>query len=406
MYTGQMDFPTFLLYFLMGACAIMCMMQAKQANGTYFQICRKKVKKQYLYYSLFVVVYVFFATFRSVGENLGGSDIATYILYFQNIQNPESPYTIMVEEPLFNLYCYILRWFTDDHRFFLAITYGIMAIAYCSFVEKFAPRNGVYLPFLMLVFLYLKAFCTLRTGLAVALFLFAMVCFDNRRDVAVLLLLATVFIHRMSIAFAVFPVFYWLFSKTISRLYGPYLAVFLFVVAFLGVWIARCLQFVISKLGLLQGVDMWYLIKSQGTSLFRRFPMYFMHLLLYLAMVMCLKKTKQNSNLHLLKVLCSYDIVIMPATLVLGFWRANEYLYVARLAMWTILIPRLETQLTKVFSDLKLTNRFAFLNLWSEKQFQIFWRVLVSLFVFAWFSFRIYSEWDELKIMPYVFDFS
>lgn len=406
MYTGQMDWITFSFYLFLGICAVICMERAKQTTGVTPLIHGKKIKTRYWYYVLFVFTYTFAATFRGVGSGLGGSDSVTYIQFFLNIHDPDSPYTEIIKEPLFRLYCYIFRFFTGGHRVFFAVSYGLIAMSYCVFIEHFCPKRGVFTPFLMLSFLFLRSFCTLRTGMAVAVFLLAITCFDKNRVISILLLVATVFIHRMSIAFAVFPFFYWIFQKKLPGLSGIRLALFLFVMGLLGVWLARGLQYLVIKLGLLQGTDLWYVSQSRGISLFSKFPMYFMHVLLFIAMSICMEETGQGSRDSLLKILCCYDIIIMPATIIFGFWRANEYLYVARLIMWASLIPKGEDLFKQIFLNIKSPNRYAFMSKWTEKHIHVAYHLSVTLFIVVWLSFRIYSEWDDLKIMPYVFDFT
>lgn len=406
MYTGQIDLWTFFFYHFLGICAVMCMSRAKRITGVTSLTHGKKIKTRYGYYVLFVFIYTFAATFRKIGDNLGGSDSVTYIQFFFNIHNPDSPYMQVIDEPLFHLYCYILRFFTDDHRVVFALSYGLIAISYCAFIEKFCPKCGVFTPFLMLIFPFLRSFCTLRTGIAVAVFLLAITCFEKNRLISILLLTTTVFIHRMSIMFAVFPIFYWMFQKKIPKLSGIRLSLFLFLMGFLGVWLARGLQYLVINLELLQSQDQWYVSQSLGISLVSRFPMYFMHLLLFIVMSVCMEKTRQGSRDSLLKILCCYDIIIMPAALILGVWRANEYLYVARLVMWTTLIPKGEDLIRQIHLSIKSSNRYAFMSKLTEKHIQTAYRLGVTLLIVAWLSFRIYSEWEELKIMPYVLDFT
>lgn len=75
---------------------------------------------------------------------------------------------------------------------------------------------------------------------------------------------------------------------------------------------------------------------------------------------------------------------MMIPSLIFNMWRANEYLYVARLAMWGVLI-----------------------NIFLHK-FHPMTRPFLQIGIFigflSWLVFRVYQEYEELSIMPYVFD--
>ena len=110
--------------------------------------------------------------------------------------------------------------------------------------------------------------------------------------------------------------------------------------------------------------------------------MLFPHIVLLLFLFKYNKKVLETYNCRMLMLLCIFDIIVMPSSLVLNMWRATEYLYVARLIMWGMIIHIL------------LKNIHGF-------QKNIIH--LVSLIVFAsWLVFRICSEWDDAKLMPYI----
>ena len=153
----------------------------------------------------------------------------------------------------------------------------------------------------------------------------------------------------------------------------------LLVVAYLG---AISLRDQVIAMGLLDGTDAWYIKQSAGSSILSRWPMYFSHILLIIAMMFSGTKIGHSKEILFLKVLCIFDIIVMPASVVVGFWRANEFLYVARLMMWGHVI---------------YVNTIGM----SRKIKLVFNLMVAGLFV-AWLVFRIYSEWDDLKIMPYV----
>ena len=88
--------------------------------------------------------------------------------------------------------------------------------------------------------------------------------------------------------------------------------------------------------------------------------------------------------------MCVFDFLLAPVMLIMGVWRANEYFYVARLIMWSMLIPQGEALFTRITKG-RIKARW--------------YRIALCLAFFAWLGFRILSEWDDLRIMPYLFNF-
>ena len=298
----------------------------------------------------------------------------------------------------------MIRLFTDEPKVFFAISYGFIAVCYCVFIEKFCPYNGSAVPFGLLIFPYLKAFCTLRSSMAVALFLIALVVYSGKkRWLGVLLMIAILFIHRMSIAYSVFFLFDWIFEKIVDRLYGVRLGAVLFLVGLAGVMCARLLQWAILATGILDNTDSWYLRQSMGKSLFLRFPMFFAHMMVFVFLILLDKKIGRSKQWKWIRRFLAFDIVIFPATIVLGFWRANEYMYLVRLIVWSQLIPAGKPYFTAWLRNCKwLKFKKSIRMKLTEKRCNQIYRFVVTCVFLAWLMFRIYSEWDDLKIMPYI----
>lgn len=399
MYTGQMDIFSWIVYFLLSITAFICINRAKCAQGDIVLSGRVSVDRRFLTYGSLILIFAFFAAFRLTGERLGGADAQSYKIIFLEGWNEASEYYNWIAEPLFRGYYKGIRLLTDEPKVYFAISYGLIVISYCLFIGKFLPENTSAIPFLLLIFPYLKSFCTLRTSIAVAVFLIALVVSEKKKWLGILLMISTVFIHRMSIAFAVFFIYDLLFDRLINKLSGIKLGALIFVIAYAGVWAARWIQDILVWNLVLDYEDTMYLMKSLGTSLFTRFPMFFANMLLFIALVCFGGKVEDSKQWRRIKTICCYDLMILPATIVLGFWRANEYLYVARLTMWAMLIPVGE----QFFRDIV---RRIFKDRISDKVIGIIFRAGMICAFLLWLAFRIYSEWDDLKIMPYLFDFS
>ena len=396
MYTGQADVVTYLIYICMG---VFCWFSVKvflrtgarsvQKDGLLAVGSREDRIEHLLAAGLFVLVLALFAALRKVGEDLGGSDAATYADYFKNATylayHRENPYGI--SEPLFFLYNFVFRKLTANFRVFFFFTYGFIAASYLLFIRAYAKDTETASPYLLIVFLYLKAFCTLRTSFSVACFLIALAVFKKHKIASVPLFFIPVLIHRMSLLYAILPIFYWFYRFVNKR--TTVLERFLVYASCLVCSVAGSilLREFILRFEVFSGLDASYIASSRDVSLLSRYPMYFSFLLLILLLrvYIPLSFKKQKSCALLdddLFFLFVFDVIVFPASLVLGMWRANEYLYISRLALWSASFPML-------------------VNLSFGKYKKILYPAFASAFV-LWLGFRLFSEWDALKIMPYL----
>lgn len=395
MYTGKADLLTYLIYILMG---LFCWFAVKTflrtgatapaGDGSLLPDRQKKIE-HVLSGVLFVLVLALFAALRAVGEDLGGSDATVYVDYFKNATalnyHRENPYGI--SEPLFFLYNFLFRKITGNFRVFFFFTYGFIAFSYLWFVREYVKDGEVASPFLLVVFLYLKSFCTLRTSFAVAVYLIALTVFKRHKIASIPLFILPIFIHRMSILYAILPIFYYFYRFVKRRVTVGWQILVFAISAGCSVAGAILLRELVLSFHLISGLDASYIENSRGVSLVSQYPMYFSFLLLGLLLriliPLCYKKRNGcdliDDDLFFLFV---FDVIVFPASLVLGMWRANEYLYLARLALWATAFP-------------------ALVNLTLAKYKKYLYLAFAGCF-FLWLAFRLYSEWDALKIMPYI----
>ena len=341
------------------------------------------VKKGKKYFALFWLLFTCFAAFRYVGDNVGGTDSMNYINYFKNCLNDNSNYLDLIREPLFLIYCQMIRIVTSHTWIFFFITYGIIAFSYLYFIKCFCPTDIEYSPFILVIFPYLRSLCTMRSGLAIAIYLLGLTQIEKRKWLCVILLVCSVFIHRMSIVYCVIFIFYYLYKNHIWKLKGYRLAIFFafyIIISYLGALVVR--QFVISN-NLFSGTDSYYIQMSVGSSILDRWPMFIMQLLLLIFMVMTSKKINDNKMMFIVKTFCIFDICMLPASLVIGIWRGSEFLYIIRLIMWGSCIK-------------------AFLK-YFEKNSKRFIQIVFFIAFLLWLIFRICSEYEDLGIMPYLF---
>ena len=92
---------------------------------------------------------------------------------------------------------------------YFALIYGLIIFSYLRFIDEFDLLQSNKTPLFMLVFPFIQSFCAIRTHITIALILLAIVALKNRRNILMWgLLIASVFIQRASLIYAIFPIFY------------------------------------------------------------------------------------------------------------------------------------------------------------------------------------------------------
>ena len=115
-----------------------------------------------------------------------------------------------------------------------------------------------------------------------------------------------------------------------------------------------------------------------------RYPMFLGQLLLFVFLFLNYNSISWDDKSKSLRTLFIYDLWMVPAGLVLGMWRSIEYLYLVRLSLWAILIYALTQKSSQVVATfIKISFFFVFA---------------------AWLIFRIYKEYEDTKISPYILD--
>ena len=385
MYTGHMDAGSFLLYIALGLFTGFIINRTIRIESKCLE--KKEVinKNFNLYIGCWLLVLLFFATFRKVDYYIGGMDMIGYLENFKNIIDTKPPEGLF-SESLFYYYTLTVASFTSNEVIYMAISYFVILLGYVMFIKTYMPNNISSIPFVMIIFPFLKSFNTLSTGLAVAVFLMGLALKKKSKWIGCIFIISTFFIHRMSILFVLYIPFNFVYEKYVNmgknqkrRVLG--ITILCIVSAY---YAAEYVKEVVLSLGILDVTDRWYLTRSSYFSIFERWPMFFAQAMLLGAMILWNKKIRDDDRVNEIKKLCVFDFIIVPISLVLGMWRANEYLYLARLIMWGEIIT-------------VSSNRFT-----TKSRFVYRWGCFAGVII--WLCYRIYAEWDELKIMPYILE--
>ena len=386
--TGYFDIKTLIFYLFLSFFSAYSLKKVKDKEAT-------KEKKQSIFtnnYVLWFLLWTIIATFRYVSYGIGGSDAITYINFFNIANSSNIPAYYMHYEILFREIVGFLRFLSSDYHFFFFIIYGFICWAYIFFLNEFCPKVGSKIPYLILFFPFLITFNTIRTGLAIAINLVAMVLIFRKKELfGFLLMISTFFIHHASIIFICSFLYYKLFKNNKINKYN-YIAIFI-----LSIVVGKLAQmFFLNYLtSFFDGAYSLYAQKSMSSGffvdywkpIFGELLLFAVVLLLYVPInkhIYSLKDDNDRNRLLFVFCFCLYDFLTIPISYYLGVWRAYEYTYLFRLIMWG-----------EIIYILKKNSSF-----FSRKILNVFFVCCFS----GWMIFRIYCTWEMSSSMPYIFE--
>lgn len=349
---------------------------------------RLSIALQNRYLTLFVLLFALFAACRQVSPGIGGRDALSYIEDFEDamVSGVGERKGATNIEPGFLLINYSIRYITDNWRIYFALLYGFIAFSYAYTIRKLSTTYMVFIPMVLLSYLYIKGFNTLRSHCAISVMLIGLTYIDTKKWRSLVILLSSILIHRMSIIFVPIWFFYHILKKYLtdmSRMWFVVIGIAGVIFSFLA---AKFLQNYILLIGLLEGTDAFYLEKNVGSNILDSYPMFFAHAVLFFAISVFYNKIFWSDKDKVLRTLFLYDLWIVPAGLILGMWRFANYLYVLRLCLWGIILYN--------FKRSKSPNTRQLID-------------LVAWFIFiAWFIFRFSREWEDTGTSPYFFSIS
>lgn len=360
------DFATLILYIVIGCVfAIFVQLYTKSSNNRYLNWA--------------AIVFIIFSISRSVDYALGGMDAKSYEEDFLYCLTKDHGIEI---EPLFLYFTQFIRRITDNPIIYRFACYSIIAFGYVLFIKNFCPKKSSSIPYVALILPFILSFNTMRSSMAASLILCGLIFLKKKNWFwAIILVVSSVFVHRMSILFVPFLLFYYIFRNGwIYRTKLRFITTIIFFVC-LSVTIAKFLQRYVVLLGILEGKNGSYIMLNEGKSFFSATP-YVLPLMLLMGFILISSYERVYREHALLMLIIIYDIIVYPASYILGMWRANEYFYVARLTMWAILIWQ-------------FSQRF---NL----QGRLLIRAIFLLGFVAWVTNRINAHWEDAALMPYV----
>lgn len=347
------------------------------------------------YYILWLFIWGSVAVFRLVANNkIGGADAANYISFFDKCMHPnvDSFYSHFYSDVCYrwvNQLAYII--YPDYHIFFF-ITYTFFTFSIIYFCNNFVPKHTNFTPFVLLFYIYLRGFSSIRSNYAISVLMIACVFFLKRKYIlAFILAVTSILFHKSSAIYALVIPFCWYFrNKRLSLKY----VLSLLIISIISVPILQnfAIEFIIGQE--VDGVYHSYISNNMNASFWETgWTIAFEQMLLGVFMLVNYKNVKRNernndvldlSRIKMLWNICVFDMLLIPINFGLHIWRGYEYFYVARLALWGYLI-------------------YLWLMSFDNRMKAIFEPLLLLVFI-AWMVFRVYNTWEPSGLMPYVFD--
>lgn len=351
--------------------------------------------KNYICWLLF---WTFIATFRCIEGGAGGNDAGAYYLYFLNsfdIHGYELTALELYDSNLgFRWYNRILRLISDNQMYFLFVTHGIMLAFVIKFLDYFRFRKMSIVPFFLVVFWYIRGFCTIRSNLAIAILLLSLIFLvDKRYKQSIVLAIISFLFHKMMIVYALFIPFYW-YSQHKKITFKQ------IIIAILLLSLSTTLLTTYIFGGNFFGSDFSehysnYSDASMEVGFFGNFwKIAFEQIILGVMLLLFQKRiiiaASKMSSLEFRKFqviwyACLFDCLLIPICSAFGIWRGYEIFYIPRLVMWAILLKVLEPRSVKL---------------------QVLYTILCIGLFYGWFLQRTSAEsfWKDTTLMPYVFN--
>lgn len=346
----------------------------------------------------YVLSYIFILTilaaFRLVDNGIGGTDANAYKFFFEKCnERSYSDYEwFLHQDILFRYITKFLRLFTSDHHFYFFVMYGFMVVAYLLFMIEFCLKRFNYIPCLLMIFLFWRSFNTLRSNMAIAVMMIALIfLYRKKTKIALGVAVSSFLVHKMAIVYLMFFPFYFLFTRI-------KLTKFRFVLAMSLLLLSSSL---IQRLFLdhfvdieLNGSYMSYASRSLDSSFWSNsWKIAFEQMALGAMMWIYYRKIQRHilslnkhdaRRLQLVWIMCLFDIMTIPINHTMGVWRGYEFFYLPRIMMWC--------EILFLFNVTRSNNEKYFFN------------VLFLCAFISWMVFRFYNMWEQSCLMPYIFE--
>lgn len=387
--TPHWDVTSMIFYIFMGLISMFSISYVKRKE----YISGNLYKNTNLIFMTWFIIWIVISVWRGVSKNIGGSDAITYIEYFRECLDPNLNTLYANHLDIgFQLLCKLIRIIFSDYHIFFIIIYGIIIYSYQAFINEFCLSDISFEPMILVFFIYLRGFNTIRTNLSVAFLLIALILlFRKKYKLMIMFIILSCGMHIATLLYSGFFIFYLVYKKNKIKLYH---GIFLWGIA---IGAANLFRELLIKTDLgngLRGAYKSYALNSIGKSFFESsWKIAFGQLMLLLIIIILHKKIKKDiskkntlnqERYNMIFLLCFYDFLMIPICHLIGMWRGYEYFYLPRLIMWGIVISVILKKFTK--------------------NSRIFIKIIIFTIFVSWMIFRLYNTWEESLLMPYIFE--
>ena len=360
--------PTFFLYVFMGLLMMIgCYYSVKVTNRRNQDI---RINNPTM---LFVgVVWLLFAVYRLINDQVGGKDAPGYIADFNNCLNPSFEETYDFAFIALNR---IIRWFTDNYHIYFYILYSLYIISFYFFIKRLFPKYSSVIPLCILFYLYLRGFTSIRSNLAISYLLISIgfLVKDQYLKSSIFAIL-TAFTHLSSVIYLpILPFIYFLRNKSI-----PIWTIAIAIIVAIGVGTMVQNTVLAGSFAFLEsfgsGAYLSYASKSLESSFLDSYFVINLPQMGLFAMLIMFKKdidrytrnltTEQAYKINILRLMAYFDVIMVPVTYTLGVYRGYEYLMLPRLIMWGVLIVVLKNKFKTIPSIVMNIGFILFFVVW------------------------------------------
>ena len=363
------------------------------ANVYYVKKNKKILSKGFFCKEYFVwyIWWIALAVFRKVDIDHGGKDAPSYIEYFQSCLHNSADTTDFA----FKVFNQGIRLLTSNYKVFFFIYYSIIIFSLVIFINEFLRTQASTIPLMILIYLYLRSFTSMRSNFAIAIILLSLVALHRKKYFFTIIFAGiAVLTHVSAFIYVAFIVFYFFYH---DRKIGIVKSIVFFAFAFLvGTYIQR---YVLSGgFAFLTDIGSGAYASYARRSLSRNFILDYSvsnipQLVLFLTLMFFSKPLNELINessevdktkLEFLRLMAYYDFCMIPVLFLFDIYRGYEFFYVARLVLWGELIVIIRK----------------YFNTKSKKIVNLFFLIIFII----WMINRIGATWESSHLMPYIFD--
>ena len=311
--------------------------------------------------------------------------------------NPMDYRYVLDDKLLLPLFCVVVEHVRTPRTYY-SVCDGICFdeeknIVDLRFIDEFDLLQSNKTPLFMLVFPFIQSFCAIRTHITIALILLAIVALKNRRNILMWgLLIASVFIQRASLIYAIFPIFYFYYKK--NKMTMKKATAFIIIGCAVG-YIGKKVIIGGSIGYLTGGVYANYASASSSAGyLFDYIKLIVEQVIIDGYMILSYKKVNgqlqemeelEKEKLRMLQMMCYFDLMLIPICYILGIWRGASYFFLPRLLILGYIITDFSRKISKN----------------SRKAYYMIVKVAMPI----WLVLRLFTVYDVSGLMPYYLDF-